>query len=254
MKKSNPHLNDIRGAGMNRRNMLKALLGGSGAGLLAMPLNAQRQPKLATAAKTAVPHRLSVSAEPGLVAAAAVVNLRRPHRASRVQQRLLRFHGQQQQCLAHRRSSRTQRSDGQFSERFRHNHAVAKRFFCRPERCGSSDRQPECGGSERGRSSPLRAGRDIARAAMIILSIGLAVDNPTEWDGNGHITLAGNIFSGLDYVPKGLLSNPAKCFPGSGSQLLAGGATEEVRLGVAMTDWIFPTASGICNAISSLGG
>lgn len=62
MKKSNPHLNDIRGDGINRLNMLKALLGGSGAGLLAMPLNAQRQSKLAKAAKTPVPHRLSVSA------------------------------------------------------------------------------------------------------------------------------------------------------------------------------------------------
>jgi hypothetical protein len=88
--------------------------------------------------------------------------------------------------------------------------------------------------------------------AMIILSIGLAVDNPTQWDGNGHVTLIGNIFSGLDYVPKGLLSNPAKCFP-DGNELLAGGATEEVRLGVAMTDWIFPTASGICNAASVIG-
>ncbi|MGJ5814230.1 PQQ-binding-like beta-propeller repeat protein [Paludibaculum fermentans] len=95
-------------------------------------------------------------------------------------------------------------------------------------------------------------GYSLYGVGMIVLSICLAVDNPTEWDGPGHILLVSNLFNGLDYVPKGLLANPAQSFPG-GNKVLTGGATDEIRLGVALTDWIFPTASGISNAVYALG-
>lgn len=94
-------------------------------------------------------------------------------------------------------------------------------------------------------------GYSLFGVGMIVLSICLAVDNPTEWDGPGHILLVSNLFNGLDYVPKGLLANPAASFPG-GNQVLSGGATDEIRIGVALTDWIFPTASGISNVVAAL--
>jgi hypothetical protein len=94
-------------------------------------------------------------------------------------------------------------------------------------------------------------GYSLYGVGMIVLSICLAVDNPTEWDGPGHIFLVSNLFNGLDYVPKGLLANPAQSFPG-GNQVLSGGATDEIRIGVALTDWLFPTASGIANAVAAI--